>query len=478
MKKDLVNKLIHSISSPKDPKYLDNNFIYSEESSPLTNLCYYLTNRENILNIKEQFIFHNKILNSFVSIYKPSSNQLTFIRAVSLNSIFKNNDFPKIGSFTNDSIDNIRFEPLFNKNLLLINQHSLQNLLLTIVDIELRQHIYDEMKIIEREIPNIDSIINKVPEILIKDLTGGIKRLSSNPKVSVITASYNLASMVEETMRSIANQNYENFEHIVIDGASKDGSIELLKKYPNIILVSEKDTGYPDAFWKGLRLAKGEYIMQCCVSDGYSTVNWIKHCVEVLDKNRDVSMVWGMVAGLNQQSLATNAGYSQFNYTEAPQREHMFDYWIKTGISQPETNLCVRKNVLLKCYPTTEECKKDILDWLEFTYRFNIYGYLAQHLPILANYSHVDHANKMTLQLRKSGQYKRQLNNYRLKITAYKWKLLCGLSTHRFIDADGNILPTKFNRKQLIFNTVNDTIQRYKKHLVFLKHIPLIKKLW
>lgn len=80
------------------------------------------------------------------------------------------------------------------------------------------------------------------------------------PKISIITPSFNQSDFIEETILSVLNQNYANFEHIVIDGGSTDGTINILKKYPHLIWISEKDEGQADALNKGLAMASGEII--------------------------------------------------------------------------------------------------------------------------------------------------------------------------------------------------------------------------
>lgn len=82
-------------------------------------------------------------------------------------------------------------------------------------------------------------------------------------KLSVITIVYNNAKDIERTMLSVLKQSYPNIEYIVIDGASTDGTLDIIKKYENRLakLVSEKDKGIYDAMNKGLALAAGDYVL-------------------------------------------------------------------------------------------------------------------------------------------------------------------------------------------------------------------------
>lgn len=80
---------------------------------------------------------------------------------------------------------------------------------------------------------------------------------SKSQKISVITVTWNRVELLEEAIISVINQKYENFEHIVIDNASTDGTVEMLKRYPHVTWVSEPDNGQSDAMNKGLKLATG-----------------------------------------------------------------------------------------------------------------------------------------------------------------------------------------------------------------------------
>lgn len=83
------------------------------------------------------------------------------------------------------------------------------------------------------------------------------------PKLSVITIVYNNAAAIERTMLSVLNQSYKNIEYVVIDGASTDGTLQIIKKYENRLakLISEKDKGIYDAMNKGLAQASGDYVL-------------------------------------------------------------------------------------------------------------------------------------------------------------------------------------------------------------------------
>ncbi|SDM84781.1 Glycosyltransferase involved in cell wall bisynthesis [Daejeonella rubra] len=83
------------------------------------------------------------------------------------------------------------------------------------------------------------------------------------PKLTVITIVYNNVRDIERTVLSVLNQSYANIEYLVIDGASNDGTLDILRKYEGQIsrLTSERDNGIYDAMNKGLALATGDYVL-------------------------------------------------------------------------------------------------------------------------------------------------------------------------------------------------------------------------
>ena len=78
-------------------------------------------------------------------------------------------------------------------------------------------------------------------------------------KISIITVTYNAEATIERTLQSVAEQTYTDIEHIVMDGASKDKTVEIAQRY-NTIVVSEPDKGLYDAMNKALKLATGDFL--------------------------------------------------------------------------------------------------------------------------------------------------------------------------------------------------------------------------
>ncbi len=90
------------------------------------------------------------------------------------------------------------------------------------------------------------------------------------PKISIITPTLNQGAFIERTIRSILDQNYPHLELIVMDGGSRDGTIDILKKYENRLKwVSEKDEGQSDAINKGISRSTGDIVAYLNSDDLY-----------------------------------------------------------------------------------------------------------------------------------------------------------------------------------------------------------------
>jgi len=110
------------------------------------------------------------------------------------------------------------------------------------------------------------------------------------PKLTIITICYNIANQIERTLKSIENQTFQDFEWIVVDGASIDGTLEILQKYGSRIniLISEKDKGIYDAMNKGILKSKGEYLLFLNGGDELNNIDSLKDSIKYLNQNFDL----------------------------------------------------------------------------------------------------------------------------------------------------------------------------------------------
>lgn len=113
-------------------------------------------------------------------------------------------------------------------------------------------------------------------------------------KVSIITVVYNNKKTIKDAIESVLNQTYKNIEYIVIDGASNDGTVEIVQSYSNKIdkFISEPDNGLYDAMNKGLKLATGNIIGILNSDDFYASNNIIEKVVNVFNEN-NIDSVYG-----------------------------------------------------------------------------------------------------------------------------------------------------------------------------------------
>ena len=121
------------------------------------------------------------------------------------------------------------------------------------------------------------------------DITQRVEKKKNEPLVTIVTITHNLINarreeMIDECIKSIDKQSYKNIEHIIIDGASYDGTIDLLKKYgEKIIIYSEKDNGVYDAMNKGIKKTHGKYVAFMNSDDRYSDEKAIEYSVAKLE---------------------------------------------------------------------------------------------------------------------------------------------------------------------------------------------------
>ncbi len=116
-------------------------------------------------------------------------------------------------------------------------------------------------------------------------------------KLSIITINRNNAAGLEKTMRSVASQTFKEYEYIVVDGASTDGSVEVIEKleteFVHLKWVSEPDSGIYNAMNKGIRMATGDYIQILNSADCLAYEDVTERMIAELERQGRPSILYG-----------------------------------------------------------------------------------------------------------------------------------------------------------------------------------------
>jgi len=166
-------------------------------------------------------------------------------------------------------------------------------------------------------------------------------------KVSIITAVLNNKANITDSLESVARQSFQDIEHILIDGGSIDGTLEMIQTYPARLakIISEPDTGLYDALNKGIRVSSGEVIGFLHGDDIYAHENVVKRVVEVLE------------------SQNVDSCYGDLQYVEKDNLHKVVRYWraseyrpgkFKSGWMPPHPTFFVRRKIYEKfeCFNT------------------------------------------------------------------------------------------------------------------------------
>lgn len=164
----------------------------------------------------------------------------------------------------------------------------------------------------------------------------------NNPKISVITVSYNAVKTIEQTICSVINQTYDNIEYIIIDGGSADGTVDIIKKYKDKIAywVSQADHGIYDAMNKGIARASGDFIYFLGADDSLTSKAVIGEVCTYLAQNEKVDILSGRIWLVDER----------YNIQKVLENKVSSEEWLENGYMIPHQGMFARRQVLYK-YP-------------------------------------------------------------------------------------------------------------------------------
>ncbi len=127
-------------------------------------------------------------------------------------------------------------------------------------------------------------------------------------KISLITITYNSSETLADTIQSVLKQTYTDVEYIIVDGASKDNTVSIIKKYEplfkgRIKWISEPDKGLYDAMNKGIRMATGDVVGILNSDDFYTSNDILQQVAEVFLHNSQTDAVYGDIHFVNPDNL-------------------------------------------------------------------------------------------------------------------------------------------------------------------------------
>jgi len=196
-----------------------------------------------------------------------------------------------------------------------------------------------------------------------------------SPKVTVITVTFNAADFIEETIKSVVDQTYDNLEYIIVDGFSSDNTVDIAKKYHKQInqLISEPDQGIYDAMNKGTKLASGEWVLFMNAGDSFCNEGVIEKVFKLAgDKLSDTDLIYG-------NNYYKNGPYKIFQQARSLSRS----FWKGMPFNHQS---CFVKTKLMKERPFQNKKYKI---QCEYDFLFNLYksGYKFKYVDTpIANY--------------------------------------------------------------------------------------------
>ncbi len=238
--------------------------------------------------------------------------------------------------------------------------------------------------------------------------------MSQTPFISIVTVVFDSENLLEDTIQSIINQSLNDFEYIIIDGGSTDGTVGIIKKYSHKISkwISEPDSGLYDAMNKGIQLATGKYIWFINSGDKIYSHNTIELLAEQLS-GTEPNLIYGetMIIGSNNEKIGmrrhkapATLSWKSFKYGMLVSHQSMiaklsvvplFDYKYKYSADYDWALKILRKkgtilnsHLILSRFLAGGQTNKTIMPGLKERFKIMVknYGFVSTlffHIPIV-----------------------------------------------------------------------------------------------
>jgi len=246
------------------------------------------------------------------------------------------------------------------------------------------------------------------------------------PLISIITPSYNQAMFIGETIESVLTQNYPNLEHIVVDGDSKDQTLQVLKAYSHLKIISEPDRGQAEAINKGFRMATGR-IYAFLNSDDTLLPNALHRVAQEIDSEQGRHIVMGRCRFVDEKGRYS--GIEHPSHFESHFR--MLKVW--KGHLIPQPSVFWTKEVWKNCGGIDEDLESDWIDYdlfCRFSKKYNFH-----HIDqVLATYRLHEHSKSEKSSIEECLEEAIRISDryWGLPIFPQFWRLTMSLALYRF----------------------------------------------
>lgn len=199
------------------------------------------------------------------------------------------------------------------------------------------------------------------------------------PLLSVIVASLNQVKYLTDFIEGWKSQTFQDFEIIVIDSFSTDGSIEILSSYDKVKLINKKCSS-SEAYLFALTCAVGKYLMIGTTSDFLCSRRWAERAIESLESDDELSMVWSSGIHVDQDGIFESIYAQSYLIKPPPIKNNYLPYWAFNPYV-PELCYCVVTTVYRECLSVFLEPKILPVNFLpNFCYEFTSRGYMQAYI--------------------------------------------------------------------------------------------------